>query len=44
MVRMMTGPIPSGIFALIFGFIFSFLLALIVAAFVRRPAAVAPVA
>jgi hypothetical protein len=45
MVRMMTGPIPSGIFALIFGFIFSFLLALIVATFVRRPAtAAAPAA
>lgn len=42
MVRMMTGPIPSGIFALIFGFLFTFLFALIVAAFVRRPAADAP--
>lgn len=42
MVRMMTGPIPSGIMALIFGFLFTFLFALIVAAFVRRPAAETP--
>jgi hypothetical protein len=42
MVRMMTGPIPSGIFALIGGFVFGFIIALIIAAFVRRPAADTP--
>lgn len=42
MVRMMTGPIPQGIFALIFGFILCFLVALVIAAFVRRPATATP--
>ncbi|MDQ5979938.1 MAG: hypothetical protein QG602_2913 [Verrucomicrobiota bacterium] len=42
MVRMMTGPIAQGIFALIFGFILCFLVALVVAAFVRRTASTTP--
>ncbi|HWA24424.1 MAG TPA: DUF4199 domain-containing protein [Lacunisphaera sp.] len=44
MVRMMTGPVPQAIFALIFGFIFCFIIALIVAAFIRRAESATPAA